>query len=70
MKTSPEPQTTLTSFPAHLFPDGSYMVRRSSQEIEVWGVNISEHYTIRVETTDETKMDVIYLGISQHPLEH
>ena len=46
------------------------MVRRSAQEIEIWGANISEHYTIRVEARDETKMDVIYLGFIPSSLKH
>lgn len=46
-----------------LLPDGSYVVQRSPQEIEVWGANISEHYTLRVEDIDDAKMDVVYLGL-------
>lgn len=65
------PSTPLASsmiFVPQLLPDGSYIVRRSLQEIEVWGVNLSDHYTIRIAPTDEAKMDVIYLGnaLSSH----
>lgn len=45
-------------------------MQHSPQEFEVWGANISEHYTIRVEATDTAKMDVIYLGIDPPALEH
>lgn len=55
---------------SQLLPDGSYVVRRSSQEIEVWGVNLSDHYTIRIAPTDEAKMDVIYLGNALSSLKH
>lgn len=62
MKSPSKSQIGATAFAAHFLPDGSYVVRRSPQEIEVWGVNLSDHYTIRVEPNDELKMDVIYLG--------
>ncbi|NOG49610.1 MAG: hypothetical protein HND48_09340 [Chloroflexi bacterium] len=45
-------------------------MQRSPHEIEVWGVNISEHYTIRVEAMDTAKMDVIYLGSDLPTLKH
>lgn len=50
------------TFVPQLLPDGSYIVRRSLKEIEVWGVNLSDHYTIRIAPADDAKMDVIYLG--------
>lgn len=61
---------SLSAVSPHFLPDGSYVVQRSPQEIEVWGANISEHYTIRVEATDTAKMDVIYLGIDPPALKH
>jgi hypothetical protein len=70
MKNSSASQISATVFSPHLLPDGSYVVRRSPQEIEVWGVNISDHYTIRVETTEDAKMDVIYLGNVLPSLKH
>ena len=54
-----------TSFSTHLFSNGSYAVQRSAQEIEVWGANLSEHYTIRVNDIDDGSVDVIYLGCSE-----
>jgi hypothetical protein len=61
---------SLSAASPHLLPDGSCVVQRSPQEIEVWGANISEHYTIRVEATDSEKMDVIYLGSDLPTLKH
>jgi len=62
MQNPSTPQISAAIFTSQLLPDGSYIVRRSPQEIEVWGVNLCDHYTIRIEAADETKMDVIYLG--------
>ena len=62
-KTLPS-STQIHPFSAHLFPNGSYAVQRSAQEIEVWGANLSEHYTIHVYDVDDGKVDVIYLGLS------
>lgn len=70
MKNSSASPISPTVFSAQRLPDGSCMVRRSAQEIEIWGANISEHYTIRVEARDETKMDVIYLGFIPSSLKH
>lgn len=61
---------TSALFTSQLLPDGSYVVRRSPQEIEVWGVNLSDHYTIRIAPTDEAKMDVIYLGNALSSIKH
>ncbi|MBI1280115.1 MAG: hypothetical protein GC179_18445 [Anaerolineaceae bacterium] len=54
----------IPSFGSHLFANGSYAVQRSPQEIEVWGANLSEHYTIHINEIDDGNMDVIYLGFS------
>lgn len=70
MKSPSKFQTSPTEFAAHFLPDGSYVVRRSPQEIEVWGVNLSDHYTIRIAPTDEAKLDVIYLGNILSSLKH
>lgn len=70
MQNQSTPSSISSVFVSQLLPDGSYIVRRSSQEIEVWGVNLSDHYTIRIESTDEAKMDVIYLGNTLSSLKH
>jgi len=53
-----------TLFSTHLFSNGSYAVQRSAREIEVWGANLSEHYTIHINDIDDGTVDVIYLGFS------
>ena len=64
------PQISSAIYVSQLLPDGSYIVHRSPQEIEVWGVNLSDHYTIRIAPTDEAKMDVVYLGSALSSLKH
>lgn len=70
MQNQLSPYSSSSIFVSQLLPDGSFVVRRSAQEIEVWGVNLSDHYTIRIEPTDEAKMDVIYLGNTLSSLKH
>lgn len=57
--------SALFPFNTYQFANGSYAVRRSAHDIEVWGANLSEHYTIHINNLDEGSVDVIYLGIPQ-----
>ncbi|MBA3920398.1 MAG: hypothetical protein H0X31_01295 [Nostocaceae cyanobacterium] len=70
MPKAPHIATQIRVFPSHLFSNGSYAVQRSAREIEVWGANLSEHYTIRVNDIDDGSVDVIYLGFSTATQNH
>ncbi len=50
---------------AQQFPNGSLIVQRTNQELEVWGANLSEHYCIQIYHAPDERVDVIYLGSPQ-----
>lgn len=48
-------------FPA-LFPDGTYLIQHGPFEFEVWRANVNEHYSIQINASDQSEVDVVYLG--------
>lgn len=69
MREQPSSAIDIFPFKSFQFANGSYAVQRSAQEIEVWEVDLSEHYTIHINDIDDGSIDVIYLGVptATHP---
>lgn len=54
---------SIPSVPLMSLPNGC-VIRRRLRGFEVWGADISEHYTISLNPSGDGATDVIYLGAS------
>lgn len=49
---------------AHDLETRGCVIRRHRGEVEVWGTDISEHYTIYLSPSGDEATDIVYLGAS------
>jgi hypothetical protein len=58
------PNLETTSLLIPVATAGYMICRRTAQQIEVWGIDISEHYAIYLNAEGDGIADLIYLGAS------